>query len=74
MTADPPNLSGVASGGALPSAVESGGKLYVAYIGGGADGHTVWLTRADAGADLQDRGAACGRRLPRAGSRQGREP
>lgn len=37
--------STLASGGALPAAVESGGQIFVAYIGGGEGGHTIWLRR-----------------------------
>lgn len=47
-TAEPSTL---VSSGALPAAVEAGGQLFVAYIGGGADGRTIWLMRADGGAE-----------------------
>ncbi|MBV8855395.1 MAG: exo-alpha-sialidase [Acidobacteria bacterium] len=51
----PSEPSALISGGALPAAVESGGKLFVAYIGAGAEGHTVWVTRVgDDGAGAQD--------------------
>jgi Cu/Ag efflux protein CusF len=53
----PAEPSTLISGGALPAAVEVGGRLFVAYIGGGADGHTVWLARAGGGADAQRQGA-----------------
>jgi Cu/Ag efflux protein CusF len=58
----------LASGGALPAAAEVGGRLFVAYIGGGADGHTVWLARAGAGAVTPDGGGA----VPAAAVYQGR--
>lgn len=47
----------LATGGALPAAAEVGGQLFVAYIGGGEDGHTVWLTRAAAAAEPAGEGA-----------------
>ncbi|MBV9926994.1 MAG: copper-binding protein [Acidobacteria bacterium] len=46
----PSEPSVVTGGGALPVAVETTGRLFVAYIGGGSGGHSVWLARTDAGA------------------------
>jgi hypothetical protein len=41
----------MASGSELPAAVEAGGQLFIAYIGGGEEDHAVWLTRAASAAD-----------------------
>jgi hypothetical protein len=49
----PSQPSVLTGGGALPAAVETAGRLFVAYIGGDGDGHSVWLSRADAGAGAQ---------------------
>lgn len=38
--------STLGNGGALPSAVESDGQVFVAYIGESGGNHAIWLTRA----------------------------
>jgi hypothetical protein len=41
----PAGPSTLASGGTLPAAVEAGGRVFVAYVGGGEGDHAVWLRR-----------------------------
>jgi hypothetical protein len=45
----PPEPSTLASGGALPAAAGgAGGRVFVAYVGGGEGDHAIWLARSDA--------------------------
>jgi hypothetical protein len=41
-----PAAAVVAGGGELPAAAEAAGRLFVAYVTKGDDGHGVWLMKA----------------------------